>query len=83
MALFLACAVPVLLCTPDNCHLAWMIAAVACGLAPSSCASCLWVERHSVPVACLPLPWVIPTSGWIDFGVKVLSFLTLVVLVDK
>ena len=39
-------------------HLAWMIAAVACGLVPSSCASALWVERHSVPEACLPHPWV-------------------------
>ena len=35
-----------------------MIAAVACGLAASSCASTLWVERHSVPEAYLPHPWV-------------------------
>ena len=39
-------------------RLARMIAAVACGLALSSCTSTLWVERHSVPEACLPHPWV-------------------------
>ena len=60
MAQFLACTIPAVSCTPDSCHLAWMIAAVACGLASSSCASNLWVERHSVglPVTCLSHPWV-------------------------
>ena len=38
-------------------HLAWRVAAVVCGLATSSCASTLWVERHSVPEACLSHPW--------------------------
>ena len=56
MARFLACTVPVVSCTPDSCHLDWMIAVVACGLASSSCASDLWVLRHSVPVACLSPP---------------------------
>ena len=32
--------------------------AVACGLTISFCAGALWVERHSVPVACLSLPCV-------------------------
>ena len=58
MAQFLACIAPAVSCTPDSCHLAWMIAAVACGLATLSCASTLWVERHSVPEACLSHPWV-------------------------
>ena len=58
MAQFLACTVPVVLWTPDSCHLAWMIAAVACGLATSSCTSTLWVERDSVPEACLSHPRV-------------------------
>ena len=58
MAQFLASTVPAVSCTPDSCRLAWMIAAVACGLASLSCTSNLWVERHSVPVACLSHPWV-------------------------
>ena len=58
MAQFLAGAVHAVSWTPDSCHLSWMIAAVACGLAPSSCASTLWVDRHSVPWACLSHPWV-------------------------
>ena len=58
MAQFLVCTVPALLWTPDSRHLAWMIAAVACGLAISSCSGTLWVERHSVPEACLSYPWV-------------------------
>ena len=58
MAQFLACTVPTVLWTPDSCHLAWMIAAVTCGLASSSCASNLWLGRYSVPVACLSHPWV-------------------------
>ena len=64
MAQFLACTVPVVSWTPDSCHLAWLIAAVACGLAPSSCASNLWVDRHSVPWACLSHPWV--AYLWLD-----------------
>ena len=59
MAQFLACSVPVVSCTPDSCHLAWVIAAVVCGLPSSSCASDLWVVSHSVPVACLSPPWVV------------------------
>ena len=35
-----------------------MIAAVACGLAISPCAGTLWVERDSVPEACLSHPLV-------------------------
>ena len=35
-----------------------MIAAVVCDLVSSSCASNLWVERHSVPVTCLSHSWV-------------------------
>ena len=58
MAQFLACTVPAVSCTPDSCNLAWMIATVACGLATSSCSNTLWVERHSVPEACLSHPWV-------------------------
>ena len=58
MAQLLACTVPAVSWTPDSCHLAQMIAAVACSLAPSSCAGTLWVERDSVPEACLPHPWV-------------------------
>ena len=61
---FLACAVPAVSWTPDSCRLAWMIDAVACGLSSSSCASTLWVDRHSVPWACLPHPWVV--SPWLD-----------------
>ena len=58
MAQFLVCTVPAVLWAPDNCHLVWMMAAVACGLAISSCAGTIWVERHSVPEACLSHPWV-------------------------
>ena len=58
MAQFLACTVPAVSCTPDSCHLAWMIAAVACGLASSSCTSNLWVKRLSVPVTFLSHSWV-------------------------
>ena len=57
MAQFLACAVPAVSCTPDSCHLDWMLAVVACGLASSSCASDLWVEGRSVPMSCLSYPW--------------------------
>ena len=55
---FLACAVPTVSWTPDSCHLAGMIDTIACGLSSSSCPSTLWVDRHSVPWACLPHPWV-------------------------
>ena len=58
MAQFLACTVSAVSWIPDNCHLAWMIAAVACGLGTLSYASTLWVERHSVPEACLSHPGV-------------------------
>ena len=59
MPQFLACTVPAVSWTPDSCHLAWMIATVACGLAPSFYSSNLWVDRHSVPWACLPHPcWI-------------------------
>ena len=61
---FLACAVPAVSWTPDSCHLTWIIDAVACGLSSSSCASNLWVDRHSVHWACLPHPWVV--SPWLD-----------------
>ena len=47
-----------------SCHLAWMIDTVACGLSSSSCASTLWVDRHSEPWAGLPHHWVI--SPWLD-----------------
>ena len=56
MAQFLDCTVPAVSCTPDSCHLDWMIAVVARGLASSSCASDIWVVRHRVPVACLSPP---------------------------
>ena len=39
IAQFLAYAVPALSWPPDSCHLAWILAAVACGLAHSSCTS--------------------------------------------
>ena len=58
LAQFLACAVPAVSWTPDSCHLAWVMTAVACGLAISFCAGALWVERRNVPVACLSLPCV-------------------------
>ena len=61
---FLARAVPAVSWTPDICHLAGMIDAVACGLSSSSSASTLWVDRHSMPWACLPYPWVV--SPWLD-----------------
>ena len=61
---FLACSVPAVSWTPDSCHLAWMIDTVACVLSSTSCASTLWVDRHSVPWACLPHPWV--THLWLD-----------------
>ena len=35
--------------SPSICHLAWMRAAVACGLASSSGAGTPWVRRHRVP----------------------------------
>ena len=62
---FLACAVPAVSWMPDSYHLAWMIDAVVCGLSSSFCASTLWVERHSVPWACLPHPALVPI-GLID-----------------
>ena len=40
-----------------NYHLAWRVAALACGVTTSSCARTLWDERHSVPEACLSHPW--------------------------
>ena len=59
IAQFPAFAVPAVSWPPDSCHLASILATVACGLAHSSCASFpFWVERHSVPRVCLPYPWV-------------------------
>ena len=64
MAQFLACSVAAVLYTPDSAYLARLIDAVACGLSSSSCASYFWVERHIVPVAPFPLPWVfLPQVG--------------------
>ena len=57
-AVWLSSLLALSLRTPVGCHLAWMIDAVACGLSPSSCTSTLWVDRHSVPWACLPHPLV-------------------------
>ena len=67
---FLACTVSVVSWTPNSCHLACMIAAVACGLDTSSCASTLWVECHSVPEACLSHPWVdfVLSFSWPLYG---------------
>ena len=39
IARFLSCAVPAVLCPLDSCHSAWILAAVACGLSHSFCAS--------------------------------------------
>ena len=64
MARFLAGAVPAVSWTSDSCLLAWMIDTVACGLSPSSCTSTLLVDKHSVPWACLPHPWIV--SPWLD-----------------
>ena len=49
------------------------IFSVIVGLATSSCASTLWVERHSVPEACLSHPWVVLVlsfrlvTAWLSF----------------
>ena len=39
LARLLAYAVPAVSWPPDSCHLAWILAAFACGLAHSSCTS--------------------------------------------
>ena len=54
---FLAYAVPAVSWAPDSSLLAWMIDTVAGGLSSSSCASTFWVDRRSVPWACLTHPW--------------------------
>ena len=62
---FLACAVPAVSWTPDSCHLAGMIDAVACDLSSSSASTLVpFGLIDSVPWACLPHPWVV--SPWLD-----------------